>query len=224
MKDIKQILEKYYKGETSEDEEKLLRNFFLEKGFILRQAQDDRIRQAQDDRIRKEKDNISENLITNYELRITNDNTLKESDFQIEQIMFDFFESERNTGLDTEFDEKFILGISEQKVKNINSPLKTFYYRFASIAAMLLIAIGMYLLFFNKETETKKKTLTLTEQEKITLEHTLDALTLMSDYMNLASEQMEKLSIINSSLETIKQATNIEDYNNYIFNILGEES
>jgi|GEM_PF-4687430 len=185
MKDIKEILDRFYKGETTLEEESKLRE-----------------------------------LINNNQLRITEEKGTLPSELFLEKQLFDFYESEKEIELGDDFDEKLFDKISEKKVVKLNTKVKSLIYRVSGIAAVLLVAIGFYLIFNFKENQSKE----LTNEDKKTIEYTLDALTMMSDYINLANEHIGKLSIIEESFEKIHNATNIEEYNDYIFNILGEES
>ncbi|MFH1051661.1 MAG: hypothetical protein V1779_12135 [bacterium] len=209
MKDIKKILEKYYNGESTLDEENILKEFFLTHNIqpeIRRQFQDES---------RQEKIRNAESGIRNKEYEI--------DVFNFEKAMFEYFESEKKIELNEEFDKKIINKISGQNKRNILLIRNTALYRIVGIAAIFLIVFGLYIIFYNNDTEVPKKD-TYTEDERFALEQTIETLTMVSEYLNLANEQMEKLSIINSSLETINKVSEYEQYNQYILNILGEES
>jgi hypothetical protein len=177
MKNIDNIIEKYYNGETSEEEEKMLKEFFSM-------------------------------------------DSLDNKNNPIEKTLIDFYNSEKQIILNSDFEDKLFNKINYNKIKSIN-PKKKYFIQITSIAAILVIVLAYYMITYYNDIPGKNNKVTLTANDKITIEYTLDALTLMSDYINLANEQVSKLSIINDSFEKAQEATKFEDYNNFINNILG---
>jgi len=179
MKNIDEILKKYYSGETSREEEQQLKDYFL--------------------------------------LNKNSDSTR----FAVEKQIFSFYNSEKNIELQNDFDEKILNKVLVQKVSKLNFLKNNIYYKIAGIAAVLSISIGLYFIINNSflESNTYTQRITLTDDEKFALETTISALTLVSDYLNLANE---KISIISTSFEAIEKVSYIETYNIYILNILGE--
>ena len=197
MKNIIKIIEKYYNGETSDEEESRLRKFCLQE-----------IRQSA---VSEKEDK------TNRELQMPAQN------LNFERAMFEFCESERKIELNDEFDKKIIDKINEKTAKKIIFLKSSSFYRLAGIAATILLVIGFYLITYNNSINDKKKA-TLTEDEKFALTQTIETLTTVSDYLNLANEQIEGLSIINNSLEPLYKVSDIEKYNQYVLYFLGAES
>ncbi len=189
MSNIKEILERYYLGQSSQEEEDKLKEFMKSYG-----------KQSKD---------------------IMNGN----NDLVFEKALFDFFESEKKNELGDDFDEKVLNRISKLKDKKVNYLQKTTIYRITGIAAIFLMAFGLYYIIFQSTIFEEKQTkVILTADEKFAIEQTIDALTLVSDYLNIANEEIGELSIINNSLESIEKVSYYEEYNQYILNILGEES
>ena len=180
MKEINKILEKYYNGETSLEEENMLKEFFS-------------------------RSDIPEELT-------------------IHKAQFDFYESEKHIEiLSTDFDEKIISKIENQKITKLNFSRKPVWRLVAGLAAGLLIIFGSYFLI-NEQFRDNTTSVEFTAEEQEALDQTLIALAKVSKYINLANEKLQKMSIINQSIEKINKVSYYEKYNKYIFNILGDES
>ncbi len=180
MKEIKKILEKYYKGETSLEQENRLKEYFSVS-------------------------DIPEELI-------------------IHKVQFDFYESEKHIEiLSTDFDEKIINRIENQKITKLNFSRKPVWRLVAGLAAGLLIIFGSYFLI-NEQIRDNNNTVELTVEEQEALDQTVIALTKVSKYINFANEKLQKMSVINQSMEKINKISYYEKYNKYIFNLLGDES
>jgi len=179
MKEIKKILERYYNGETSLEEENMLKEFFSRSA-------------------------LPEELI-------------------IHKAQFDFYESEKHIEiLSTDFDEKIISRIESQKITKLNFSSKPVWRFVAGLAAGLLIIFGSY--FLINEQFRDNNTVELTAEEQEALDQTIIAFTKASKYINIANENLQKISVINQSMEKINKISYYEKYNKFILNLLGDES
>jgi len=116
--------------------------------------------------------------------------------------LFQFYEIGYDDGksLSDNFDEKLLKSIKEMDSKPKTRKMPQFLW-YAGIAASLLIIAGTF--FFTK---------TVNEKESEQYSYAIDALILISEKMDLASVDLENLSVIGSSLNQFDALKLLDEY------------
>lgn len=122
--------------------------------------------------------------------------------------LFEFYQTGFDDGreLSNDFDSKFFDKVNSQK---LSAKRNASYYllRYSGVAAILLIAFGFY--FFNKSSE---------DYNPIDEEHAINALILISEKMDLASNQLHSLGAIEKSFNSFDAFKALETYSKQINN------
>lgn len=152
--ELKKLLEKYYDGETSREEEERLKNFFSGDG-----------------------------VFPGYEAE--------------KEIFSHYAGSERIPVPSVDFEDRILKGIDDLEKKQRSISLKKRYITVISAAAAILLLIGTYFVFFNKEAQ--KDTFS---DPQLAYAETMKILNEVSVKLNKATEALKPLNKMQDAMET----------------------
>lgn len=152
--ELKKLLEKYYDGETSREEEERLKNFFS-----------------------------GHDVFPGYEAE--------------KEIFCHYAGSERIPVPSVDFEDRILKGIDDLEKKQRSIFLKKRYITAMSAAAAILLLIGSYFVFFNKEAQED----TFSDPQ-LAYAETMRILNEVSVKLNKATEALKPLNKMQNAMET----------------------
>lgn len=152
--ELNKLLEKYYDGETSREEEEILMNFFS-----------------------------GDSVLTEYQAE--------------KEIFSHYAGSERIPVPSVDFEDRILKGIDDLEKKQRSISLKKRYIKVMSAAAAILLLIGSYFVFFNKEVQED----TFSDPQ-LAYAETMRILNEVSVKLNKGTEALKPLSKMQNDLET----------------------
>jgi hypothetical protein len=167
--ELKRLIEKYYNGESTEEEERALRDFFR-------------------------KGNIPEG-------------------YESEKLIFSYYtESAELSEPSIDFEARILAGIDSSEIKRGSQSIRKYFLPLLSAAAGLLILIGSYFFFINRN-----ESVDTFSDPQIAYAETIKILKDVSSQLNHGTQTLEPVGKLNEitqkGFETINKSTRIVEKN-----------
>lgn len=139
-------------------------------------------------------------------------------DFRTDKILFDYFDSrKKHEELTDNFDEKILNQIKASRISK--SDYRQKIQKIINIAAILAVITSVVVFYYGNDENTR---IQVTKQDYEAYLQTYLALSKASEYMNLVNVDLAKLEVVEEAFVKLEKINEIEYYQNYINNLLGE--